>query len=103
MRSQFNDVTRNAFFSAESEDAKHLAEETKTRYAGILAQQQDGSFLKEHSMPQVKKDANYCAPKVQCHGSGPRHENAFVITNTEHSKTTNNGYKRGNACNFFCH
>ena len=54
-------------------------------------------------MPEVKQCASYTSPRIACHKAGARHENTFVITNTEHSKTTNPGYKRGNSGGFYCH
>lgn len=76
---------------------------TKDRFDAILKQQQDAGFLKDNFMPKVDKSAKYDAPKQLKHKIEMRHENMFVITNNEHSKATNNGYKRGVTGAFFCH
>ena len=97
----FVTLTRNNFFDAKNDDAAKLNKETKERFDSILAQQQDAAFLKSQFMPVVKKDKTYDAPLAQSYTR--KHENMYVITNTEHSKTTNNGYKRGITGAFFCH
>ena len=100
-RDMFVTLTRNNFFDVKNDDAAKLNKETKERFDTILAQQQDANFLKSQFLPAVKKDQTYQAPTAQ--GYSHKHENMYVITNTEHSKTTNNGYKRGTAGAFFCH
>ena len=94
-------MTNNQLFSPETDEAKRLNADTRQRYDLVLGQQQDPEFLRSHKLPQVSP--TYRGPKIATHSAGSKHENAFVITNNEHSKTTNNGYKRGNAGNFFCH
>ena len=80
-----------------------MNEATKQRYDSVLKKQQDASYLKDNYMPKVEKNATYEAPNKLRHRIEMRHENMFVITNNEHSKHTNNGYKRGTAGAFFCH
>ena len=99
----FHTVTRESFFAAESADARKLNETTKVRFDSIYAKQQDKEYLKANAMPKVCKGMDYTAPVVARHEKESRHENAFVITNTCHSKETNQGYNRSYCGRFYCH
>ena len=96
-------MTRQNFFAAPDADSNQMNATTKDRFDAILKQQQDAGFLKDNFMPKVDKNGKYEAPKQLKHKIEMRHENMFVITNNEHSKQTNNGYKRGVTGAFFCH
>ena len=96
-------MTRENFFDSKNEKACKLNAETKERFETIYKQQKDASYLKDNFMPKVVTHSTYAAPDKLRHKIEMRHENAFVITNNEHSKQTNNGYSRGTAGAFYCH
>lgn len=101
-RDMFVTLTRESFFG-EHDDARKYNQSTSKRFNTLYSEQADNDYLKANSMPKICKDMFYTAPKVATHPTGPRHENTFVITNGEHSRQTNNGYKRGELGGFYCH
>lgn len=54
-------------------------------------------------MPKVCQGMSYTPPTVASHKAGPKHENAFVVSNDAHCKQTNNGFKRGESGGFYAH
>ena len=102
-RDQFVTLTRQNFFDAKNEQAESMNKTTKERFDAIMKQQSDAAYLKDNFMPKVVRHSTYDAPAKLRHRIEMRHENMFVVTNHEHSKQTNNGYKRGVLGGFFCH
>ena len=101
-RDMFVTLTRDSFYQAH-DDARRYNESTSKRFNTFYSEQQDPEYLKANHLPKICPDMPYTKPVVAKHSAGPRHENTFVITNGEHSRQTNNGYKRGELGGFYCH
>ena len=99
----FHTLTQQSFFAAESEDARKLNEATKTRFDTIYAKQQDKAYLKANKMPKVCKGMDYTKPVIARHEQESHHNNTYVITNTDHSKESNQGYNRSYCGRFYAH
>lgn len=103
-RKKFVTLTRDGFFEGQiAEDSRSFNKSTQKRFEKIYKEQDDETFLKQNTMPKVCKGMPYQPPVIATHSCGPRHENTFAIPNNAHSKSTNNGYKRGELGGFFCH
>ena len=60
------------------------------------------SKKQKSGMPKVCTGGEYVGPVIACHKAGKSGGN-MVITNDNHSKSTNNGFSRGDAGRFFSH
>lgn len=99
----FVTLTRSDFFSAGQDDARRFNQSTQKRFDTIYSQQNDEDYLKQNRMPKVCQGMSYTPPTVASHKAGPKHENAFVVSNDAHCKQTNNGFKRGESGGFYAH
>ena len=103
-RLKFVNLTKNAFFDDDdaNDDCKALNATTKKKLEKLLKEQEDDQFLRKTHMPKVCQGMPYKGPVVATHAGATRGNN-FVCTNETHSRSTNNGFTRGEGGAFYAH
>ena len=79
----------------ETEEHKKIMSATQKRMTNFSKKQMSG-------MPTVCQGMEYVGPVIATHKIGKSGNNC-VVTNDTHTKSTNNGYSRGDSGRFFSH